>query len=180
MKFPGLWYLNERKLIFILYLSRSKFLKKGKMEWVPPRLVPHIEPPQAAGLPGLHRAASHHLRHLLLIGEVLTCAGQKGCRPKVEDNHVALQSHLHLQAGSSSPMFLQRGCFPRLISSILHPHLPEQEGKDQFCPIKLVLDKIWIISKAKQIGWALTLVSIAGYVSICLDLVGISKMIPGH
>lgn len=65
------------------------------MQWVSPWLVPHIEPPQAAGFPGLRRAASHHFRYLLLIEEVLTSDGQKGCHPKIEDSHIALQSHFH-------------------------------------------------------------------------------------
>lgn len=114
----------------------------------------------AAGLPGLHRATgySHPLGHLLLFREVLACASRKGLHTKIEDGHIAMRSHCPSEAGSSSAMFPQRECCPKLVSSILHPCLAKQEGKDQFCPIKLILDKIWITSRAKQIGWVLTLV----------------------
>lgn len=61
MNFPGWWYLNRRKLIHMLYPFYplwSKFLNKGKMQQVPPRLASHTDPVWAAGLHGLHRAAA--------------------------------------------------------------------------------------------------------------------------
>lgn len=43
--------------------------------------------------PGAAQGCSHPLGHLLLVGEVLACASQKGLHPKVKDSHIALKSH---------------------------------------------------------------------------------------
>lgn len=100
--------LSEWKKTHMHALFWTKFLSKGQMEQVPPKLVPHTGPAWATGLFWAVQGCSHPLGHMFLMGEVLACGSQNRFHSKNEDCHTALQPCCFSQAGRSSAMLLQR------------------------------------------------------------------------